>query len=166
MPNWCNNNISMTGPKDILEALWKKATENDNRLLEAMVPIGEWDYGNAVDTWGTKWDVSTDGLAFSDYGDGTAEISGFFDSAWAPPIEAMETFITQNEGVSITLFFEEPGMDFCGVWDNGEILEGEMSAIVDKLIAEEDLDGVEAMLYGEFEGTIDSMVEWKMEEEE
>ena len=165
MPNWCNNNISMTGPKDILEALWNKATENGNQLLEAMVPIGEWEYDTAVNAWGTKWDVSTNGLSFESWDD-KAEISGYFDSAWAPPIEAMEAFLAQNEGVSIILSYEEPGMDFCGVYENGDCVESTMSDIVDKILAEEELDNTESMLYGEFEGTIDSLVEWRQEEEE
>lgn len=166
MPNWANNNISINGPKELIETVWNKATDNENQLLEAMVPIGEWDYGEAVAAWGTKWDVSTEGLEFTDNGDGTAEISGYFDSAWAPPIDAMQTFIENNDEVSITLYYEEPGMDFCGVWDNGDVSEAEMSTIVDKLIAEDELTSEEAMLYAEFEGSFDSMVEWKMEEDE
>ena len=163
MPNWVNNSINIDGPKDIIEDLWNKSQED--KLLEAMVPIGEWDYGKCVDAWGTKWDVSTDGLEFTDNGDGTATIDGWFESAWAPPTGAMDTFMKENEGVSIVLRYEEPGMDYCGIWDNGDDVECGMSDIVDKLVAGEELHGLEAIMYEEFEGTFDYMVENRMEDE-
>ena len=90
MPNWCSNNLIITGDIETLVQL-KEVIESDvEGLLEAIAPIGEWDYGKAVETWGTKWDVSTEGLQFVDHGDGTAEIEGYFDSAWSPPVEAFQ----------------------------------------------------------------------------
>jgi len=124
MPNWCNNSITISGPVDKIRAIWEKVTfdpeDTEVGLLEAMVPIGEWDYGTAVDTWGTKWDVSSEGLEFSDCGDGTAEITGWFDSAWAPPVGAYERFTEANEDCSLEASYYEPGMDFGGFWRNGD----------------------------------------------
>ena len=55
MPNWCSNHIVIEGPKDKVEAIWSKATdESDDGLLGALHPIGEWDYHTAIDQWGTK----------------------------------------------------------------------------------------------------------------
>ena len=87
MPNWCTNTLTIRGDVETLSQL-KPVLEAGEGLLEAIKPIGEWEYGNAVEAWGTKWDISTEGLEFIDHGDGTAEISGYFDSAWAPPLEA------------------------------------------------------------------------------
>ena len=117
MPNWCNNSITIEGPVDKIRALWEAAQAREG-LLEAMVPIGEWKYDTAVESWGTKWDISLEGLEFTDLGDGTATISGWFDSAWAPPIGAYETFFEDNDDVSISASYFEPGMDFAGFWSS------------------------------------------------
>lgn len=125
MPNWCDNSIDITGPFDKISGLWnkiqeKKKTDENYGLLEAMVPIGEWDYGSAVNAWGTKWEVSTDDLELIDNEDGTAQISGFFQSAWGPPITAYETFVEENEDCDIDATYFEPGMDFAGIFRDGE----------------------------------------------
>jgi len=128
MPNWCNNNISITGPKDQITALWERAETADNGnfgLLNAMVQMpreledttspsedgNDW-YQWRVNNWGTKWDIGSDGLELSE--DGT-EITGWFDSAWAPPATAFITFAESNEDITITNYYYEPGMDFGGL---------------------------------------------------
>jgi hypothetical protein len=68
--------------------------------------------------WGTKWDVDTEGLEFTDNGDGTAEISGYFDSAWSPPIEAYQQFCEDMDGVFLEAYYEEGGMCFVGYWSS------------------------------------------------
>ena len=121
MPNWCSNNFSITGNKNSISDLWV-AAELKEGLLEAIAPIGEWEYGNAVEAWGTKWDVSLEGLEFEDHGDGTASISGWFDSAWSPPIAAYEQLAADFDSCIIEASYFEPGMDFAGFWssENGE----------------------------------------------
>ena len=133
MPNWCNNSITITGPKDKITALYNEAVkdaDNETGLLNAMHPMpqelndttapsedgDDW-YSWRVNNWGTKWEVSSEGLELSE--DGT-EITGWFDSAWAPPIGAFEHYISENDDVELTCFYEEPGMDFAGKWDNGD----------------------------------------------
>ena len=126
MPNLCNNTLTIQGPTETLKPLWDEANKEDSGLLEAMKPIGKWEYDTAVEAWGTKWDVSTEGLEFEDNGDGTASITGWFDSAWAPPIEAYNTFLDDNDNCHLESFYEEGGMDFAGHYVNGEdnYLEG------------------------------------------
>ena len=121
MPNWCSNNFTITGNVESIKDLWDAANEKEG-LLEAIAPIGDWEYGNAVETWGTKWDVSLDGLEYTDNGDGTANISGWFDSAWAPPIGAYEQLAADFDSCVIEASYFEPGMDFAGFWssENGE----------------------------------------------
>ena len=122
MPNWCSNNITIKGSTETIKQLWEDAQtagpDGGFGLLEAMAPIGEWDYGNAVETWGTKWDISDEGLEFTDNGDGTASIDGWFDSAWAPPIGAYERFCDDMDGVYLEAYYEEGGMCFVGYWDS------------------------------------------------
>ena len=121
MPNWCNNSFSITGNIESIKDLWEAAqTANDGEfgLLNAIAPIGEWEYGKAVDTWGTKWDVSDEGLEFIDNGDGTACITGWFESAWAPPIAAYEQLAADFDSCVISASYFEPGMDFAGFWSS------------------------------------------------
>ena len=145
MPNWCSNSINITGPADQVKTLWEQAQANwkneDYGLLNAMVPMPDalkgtrspspddgsqpsvdgytnW-YDWCVANWGTKWDISDEGLTFTDNGDGTAQISGWFESAWAPPINAYDTFLDDMDGCSLYATYEEGGMDFAGIYDNG-----------------------------------------------
>ena len=146
MPNWCNNTITLTGPKEKITAIYAKAKE-DNALLQQLKPMPEalegttspapkegkvqplvdgfdnW-YDWRVQNWGTKWDVDMDGLELSD--DGTT-ITGWFDSAWAPPIHAYEYFLTGNEDCSIKSYYYEGGMDFGGLWEDFADAEVTMS---------------------------------------
>jgi len=142
MPNWCNNNIEIAGPAKTINALWTAATAEGGGLLDAMVPMPKelrdttkgtgdelqteqydgftnW-YDWSVARWGTKWDVDMEGIEYTDNEDGTATISGYFDSAWAPPVEAYNTFLEANEDCSLTGSYYEMGCDFAGFYDNGD----------------------------------------------
>lgn len=122
MPNWCSNYIYLKGPKEKIQELWGKI-EEQNVFLEVLVPLGEWTFGNSVSSWGTKWDVDTEGLELDfDEEDELAEIYGWFDSAWSPPTEAYETFLTNNPDFSIEATFYESGLSFIGSWKNFEEL--------------------------------------------
>lgn len=142
MPNWCNNTIEIKGPTETIKTLWEQATDEstpESGLLNAMHPMPvelndttspsdgpNW-YDWRVSNWGTKWEISTEGLEFHDHGDGTAEITGWFDSAWAPPIGAYEHFSEMMDNCHIDAYYEEGGMDFAGHWssDGGDdYLEG------------------------------------------
>ena len=74
-------------------------------------------YDYCVNEWGTKWDVGG-----NDYNEPQEIPDGLimsFDSAWAPPIAAMEKF--QDLGFSVRLYYYEPGMCFAGIYDeNGD----------------------------------------------
>ncbi len=161
MPNWCSNGITITGPVDQVKALWEQAQSNwkneNYGLLNAMVPMPEalkgtrspspddgsqpyvdghnnW-YDWCVSNWGTKWDINDEGLVFEDTEDGYATISGGFESAWAPPIEAYNTFLESNEEMQIYANYEEGGMDFAGIYDNGDddYMEG-ISEVCERIV--------------------------------
>lgn len=139
MPNECSNTITIKGPTETVKNLWENATAEDGGLLSAMVPQPEniflgdageeerkecetkgiphwydWNYSN----WGTKWDVSTEALEFTDHGDGTASIEGWFISAWGPPLEAYKNFCEGMDAVFLKAFYEESNMCFVGCWDS------------------------------------------------
>ncbi len=149
MPNWCNNSINISGSTETIKAIWDEANKEDSGLLNAMKPMPKelegttsptpqegqagykgpqpkvdghdnW-YSWRNENWGTKWDIDPgEGLEFTDNGDGTAQISGWFESAWAPPIQAYDTFLDDMDGCSLTADYHEPGMDFAGIYDNGD----------------------------------------------
>ena len=38
MPNWCNNTITFTGPKDKIKAIWDEAKDQD-KFLQILYPM-------------------------------------------------------------------------------------------------------------------------------
>jgi hypothetical protein len=145
MPNWCSNNVTISGPKEKISELWNKAKSNESGLLEAMVPIGEWEYGKASETWGTKWDINLEGLEYEEADDGTACIGGWFESAWSPPLAAFQKYCAENADIDADLSFFEPGVGFVGEW-NSTTLEEEVYDI-----DPENLDEIPLALREEFD---------------
>lgn len=142
MPNWCSNTVLINGPTAKINKI-KKAIKGDGFLnyLNPMPEVlknttadgskredlikqtghSDW-YGWCTDNWGTKWEVSPDWSdpVVEDMGDGESQLNWGFDSAWSPPIGAYETYLAENDDVSIFATYYEPGMDFMGVWDSGD----------------------------------------------
>ena len=112
MPNWCENSFSVSH-KDA--EMMKKFVDgvNNGNLFETLVPLptkdGEWDYGTAIETWGTKWDVSDGNI---DVGDDGLSASGFFNTAWGPGVEAYRKLT--ELGFELDVVYFEPGMCFIG----------------------------------------------------
>ena len=185
MPNWCSNSITISGSTDTIKQLWDDAHVGDDfGLLNAMVPMPKeldgttkgtngdevnW-YDWAVSNWGTKWDITDEGLEYIDNGDGTSVIAGWFDSAWAPPIEAYNTFLDDMDGCYIEATYEEGGMDFAGIYTDGDdqYMEGLSEwceAVVRGTCALEDTPELFQKLEDEFE-LIENRREWIEEEME
>ena len=144
MPNYCSNYISVRG-KNSAEFLVKRLADafDAGELCQAVIPVPEilrdttsptqpgdeaaaeqrqaetgfsnW-YDFCVNRWGTKWDISSqaecerdeDGLGFN----------GTFDTAWAPPMGVVEQMV--EDGLEVTLYYNEPGMSFVGKFEDGE----------------------------------------------
>lgn len=106
MPNWCMNSVMISGTQEQLEAIEKAA--NEERLLEFLAPLGEWDYHKAINTWGVKWDVCEVSCYIDD-----GHIQLNFNTAWGPPIDAYNT-AEQTLGLAIDGSYYEPGMCFVG----------------------------------------------------
>jgi hypothetical protein len=148
MPNWCNNTLEITHedpamiervrtafmagrlldefvpvPKELHIVAGRVGADNDPKQieLEAQEKANREKYGYTtwydfcVNEWGTKWDVGGD-----DYNPPQDIPGGLimsFDSAWAPPCMAYEKML--DLGFNIRATYYEPGMAFCGEWDNG-----------------------------------------------
>lgn len=136
MPNWCGNTLTLTheNPEMIARA---KAAFIEGRLLDEFIPVpqelrettspnreeqsadalrkkygaADW-YDWCVSNWGTKWDVG-DGQGIQTWDD--HELIVYFDSAWAPPVNAYERF--QDLGFTVYATYYESGMCFCGIYD-------------------------------------------------
>ena len=145
MPNWCNNTVEIRHEDPAMIERVRKGF-NDGGLFSEMLPcpqeladtvsgfMGEdkqaeheaqqaanrakYGYSNwydfCVNEWGTKWDVGADGNPAQDIPGGL--ILGF-DSAWSPPIAAYEKLTAM--GFEIKAFYNEPGMCYAGIWEDG-----------------------------------------------
>jgi hypothetical protein len=148
MPNWCNNYLELEHEDPAMIERAKKAFA-EGKLLAEFCPVpkslhivagsvgdpdeqkkleeqmginvathgyANW-YDYCVNEWGTKWDVGGDGDQASQ--DSPTDLRMNFDSAWAPPIAAMEKF--QDLGFKVKLIYWESGMCFAGLYDeNGD----------------------------------------------
>ena len=147
MPNWCDNQVTITGPNKIIDKIEKivKEEKDSGGLLDFFHPMpkelrdttadgskdkemikkygySDW-YEWACDNWSTKWDVNefygVDRQYLSEQSEGESTISFAFSSAWSPPIGAYECFLAKNEECSLKAYYYEGGCDFMGCWDNG-----------------------------------------------
>ena len=188
MPNWCNNNIQIIGPKAKVDKLIEGAKKN--QFLDTLRPMpkalrntestsdeevmkkqpwvdghNNW-YDWRTSNWGTKWDIDAyDGsiqkkeeLLGKD--NGKAELSFGFDSAWAPPLTAMADYLEKNDDVSMKLWYYEPGCDFGGVWEDFNDDCWEISEVQDSFL-ENDPVGIE---FNDYFGVLESREEWREDE--
>jgi len=145
MPNWCNNQMTIThdNPEMMLPII---AAWNSGEFFQTLVPCPQElrntvagfrpdpgheeqqknnikKYGHAnwydwqVQNWGTKWDVGFE----EDHGNRGELHNGSmtvgFDSAWSPPIAAYQELV--DRGYRITAYYFEPGMAFWGSFIDG-----------------------------------------------
>lgn len=118
-------------------------------------------YDFCVARWGTKWDVGGDN-AYSDpveLKEGQNDVTLGFDSAWSPPVGVYEAMVEQ--GFSVTAYYYESGMAYCGKWWDGDDNYFEIGGLTAEQVREEipeDLD--------ECFGISESVAEWEAENEE
>ena len=114
------NNLTVEHDDPAMVDRFEKAYNAGNTCNEFIpVPedIGDGWYNFCVNNWGTKWDfggADNDGLGATRVGN---QVSCTFDSAWAPPVGLYEKLVELGYNVKATYW--EPGMAFCGIWDNG-----------------------------------------------
>lgn len=119
MPNWCENSVDITGPKESLDKFIEELIENEGDTPELyfhkLLPMPanqesptHW----GLLHWGTKWDLSpeeTRPLSQSD-----TQINYGFDTAWSPPLPFFQSISANFPELSFELNYIEPGMQFAG----------------------------------------------------
>ena len=114
MPNWCSNRATITGPAPVIKEITEILNQDGSPLLQWMVPrpIAETDWYNwNIHNWGTKWDICD--VYFENQAEEDS-IEFSFCSAWAPPVEAFETWAINDGRVQFNLEYWEPGCGFVG----------------------------------------------------
>jgi hypothetical protein len=175
MPNWCENNLSIYGKKEDMDKLMDVINIGNNEfsLLEKLYPTPEalligdvpmnpdevqlenfklygyksW-YDWRCDKWGCKWPESdlSIGQEYTVFGE-YAEIAFNFETPWGPPIQAFNKISGDYPNILFALYYEEPGMGFCGtnVWAGGDCVEETEADLVSRYFDEE-------YLYSEYIG--------------
>ncbi|NBO58578.1 MAG: hypothetical protein EBU73_06530 [Chitinophagia bacterium] len=166
MPNWCENNLSIYGKIEDMEKIMEviKVGDEEFSLLETLYPTPDelmlgnvpfipneqmkengkklgfesW-YDWRIAKWGCKWPESSLELGqeyrtFGNY----AEIAFNFETPWGPPIDAFNKISKDYPKILFALYYEEPGMGFCGnnVWANGKCVESTESQLVSRYFDE------------------------------
>jgi hypothetical protein len=124
MPNWCMNKLTVSHANPDMVDRFENAYNLGKACNEFLpLPEGEDWYNWQINNWGTKWDIGADigtekeeryGLKATRVDN---EVSCSFDSAWSPPVGLYEKLVDLGYDVKATYW--EPGMAFCGIWDNG-----------------------------------------------
>lgn len=124
MPNWCANTLTLTHRnknklQEFCDAYNSGAVCNHYIPKPEGLGDGWWDW--CIANWGTKWDFGKDDYSESavviDDGDGYYKTMIQFQTAWSPPIGFYNKLQKMKFMVYATYF--EPGMAFCGIYDNG-----------------------------------------------
>lgn len=133
MPNWCNNDLTISGNKLDLKKFYDENFEDDCLKFYKSVPLPkDEDSEDPDDTfendenWGTKWDIDKDD--FDGYLDlESCEIGANFNTAWTPPLQWLNTVCELYPTLQFKLLYGEMGMDFAGrvLCENGDMVENE-----------------------------------------
>jgi len=101
-------------PKSEKKSYEQRLQEFREQLNIEFFGYKDW-YDYNTSAWGTKWDIGyrddQDNLATVD----NESIEVTFDSAWSPPIDAYDKLV--DMGYGIEAYYFEPGMAFCGRYD-------------------------------------------------
>jgi hypothetical protein len=186
MPNWCNNNMNISGTKEMMDNVESALKEGE--LFSKLIPIPaelnitagslghntpeqleleekesvnreKYGYANWYDYCVNEWGTKWDISLVSYQRLSETEISVSFDTAWGPAIAAYEKMV--DMGYEITAYYYEPGMCFAGIFEDGvdDFYElGDMTSeqVLDKL--PEALDEMFCIS--------ESMAEWEEENQE
>jgi hypothetical protein len=195
MPNWCSNHITVRGtdpvaikrladafdagefcgtivpmPEELNITSGFLGSGDEQKELEAKSAANLEKHGYAnwydfnVANWGTKWEIGGNGTEAERDEDGLG-FSAPFESAWSPPVGVCEALVEQ--GFEVVLYYYEPGMGYCGKFEDGydEYYEysGETSKTVRAAIGSDldDMFGIsESMAEYEAENEEEELTEW------
>ena len=127
MPNYCNNQATFVSDNP---AIIKKIVNaaNQEAVFDTFVPVEVSD--NPISIWGCKWEASDIVVLAQDI----HSVTLYFDTPWNPPIEFYQAL--EEQGIAVRAYYWEPGMAFCGRFDDGvdeefPATEGEIPADID-----------------------------------
>jgi len=121
MPNWCQNHLMVTGATPEFRA-W---LADHGFSFEKMNPLptthgsrtsdksGWAEIDRLYTAWGTKWDLD-DKEQRQVANELLERGSAFFDTAWSPPIQAIEALSRKFPSIFFQLHYWELGMFFAG----------------------------------------------------
>lgn len=142
MPNWCNNEMTIThaDPYTIQRAAdaW-----NREEFFQDLIPMPKeietkenggqmpdwWHW--RIENWGVKWDLGA-GKYNSDAEVRNGGFSVGFESPWSPPVEAYKKLLEM--GFKIEAYYFEGGIGFCGQYVNGWDCEYSLEGMTPKQI--------------------------------
>jgi hypothetical protein len=142
MPNWCENEVWITGNADELSELFAEASKPHpvyegsehpiKFLMDNLVPMPEgyrddsrW-YDWSIGNWSCKWDLSQE---WDDtrvyYTEGDSEGGLNYQTAWSPNRQFWITVSERFPSLEIDLRYVEEGMCFMGqeIIQNGQVIE-------------------------------------------
>jgi hypothetical protein len=112
--------------------------------------VGDDWYSKHCDYWGTKWDIPISECYIAD--ELTQELVVSFMSAWSPPIGAYQICLDElrksDPSASVRGTFDECGVGFIGIWEDGEDNTMELSSLYQGLIDKDPVSEKFAEDYG------------------
>lgn len=121
MPNWCCNNLQITGKKEDINRIEEELAKSEGKnFFDIFVEPTKEDnadwYTYNLENYGCKWNCDADEWWTDDGGD-MMTITISFQSPWGPPIALYEKI--DSEGMSVYAQYLESGMCFVGEFANG-----------------------------------------------
>jgi len=135
MPNWCENDLKITGTREEVEAFLAFAKGEDSDFdFRRFIPEPDRSDGGDSDidvwawriaNWGTKWPaISVDAGEHRVY-KVSAEVTLHFNTAWSPPIPVVLAASLRFPRREIELRYFECGVGFHGIFraESGQVLD-------------------------------------------
>lgn len=117
MPNWCDNELTISGPitrvKECSAAIGSKANRVDFQRIVQMPLFVEDEREWCREHWGTKWNAHG-AIGIVDELGNEAEAEFEFATAWSPPLPIIKTLGERYPDLTFTLVYYESGMAFHG----------------------------------------------------
>jgi len=135
MPNWCYNEMTITGkPKDIHKLIKQVKDDESVFSFEKVIPMPKSEKDNwykwRVANWGTKWNADIQYETFDQWENGEVFIE--FNTAWDTPMPIIKKLSEQNPKLTFSFRVHEESNAFWQTYTmrNGnskDFAEGEFS---------------------------------------
>lgn len=131
MANYCENDLTIRGPKKQLETFLNKLIDEEGDIqFNNIIPMpkkhtetGKW-YEWCLKNWGCKWSPYKESQSIDR--DGIEEYAHlYFDTPWSPPLQFLKNASKKYKKLVFILKYEEEGNGFAGISRacNGELID-------------------------------------------